>query len=99
MDYQYGYYGRPPVNNLTRVTGMDGARLYQMPPNSTVALFDGNEDLFYVKSTDGAGFPTIRTFRFEEVQPQPVPQPDYVTRDELNALSDKIDKLMEALNG
>lgn len=107
MDYQpyngYQPYGRQqyqqPVNNLTRVTGIEGARLYQMPPNSTVALFDGNEDVFYVKATDGAGFPTIRTFRFEEVPQQAQQQPDYVTRDELGALSEKIDKLMEALNG
>ena len=45
---------------LIRVTGFDGAKAYQMPPNSSVALFDSNEDIFYVKTTDGAGFPTIR---------------------------------------
>ena len=47
---------------LTRVTGIDGAKAYQMTPNSTVALFDNNEDIMYIKTTDGAGFPTIRTF-------------------------------------
>ena len=88
-----------PINNLTRVTGIEGARMYQMPPNSTVALFDGGEDIFYVKSTDGAGFPTIRAFRFEEIQQQPVPQADYVTHEEFAALSRKIDVLMDALGG
>lgn len=98
MSY-YGYQGyQQPVNTLTRVTGMEGARLYQMPPNSTVALFDGNDDLFYVKSTDGAGFPTIRTFRFEEVA-QPQAQPQYVTHDEFVALADKIDRLLGELDG
>ena len=87
-----------PVNNLTRVTGIEGARLYQMPPNSTVALFDGAEDVFYVKSTDGAGFPTIRAFRFEEIPQQPVRQ-DYVTHEEFMGLSQKIDRLMETLGG
>lgn len=46
-----------PVNNslmLTRVTGLEGAKAYQMPPNSTVALFDNNDDLMYIKTTDGA---------------------------------------------
>ena len=52
---------------LTRVTGIDGAKAYQMTPNSTVALFDNNEDIMYIKTTDGAGFPTIRTFSFNEV--------------------------------
>lgn len=46
-----------PVNNslmLTRVTGLEGAKAYQMPANSTVALFDNNDDLMYIKTTDGA---------------------------------------------
>ena len=69
--YPSSMYQRPvqPVseNTLIRVTGIEGARAYQMAPNSTVALFDGGEDLMYIKSTDGAGFPTIRKFRFTEV--------------------------------
>lgn len=56
-----------PANQLIRVTGLEGAKAYQMSPNSTVALFDNNEDIMYVKTTDGAGFPTIRTFKFEEI--------------------------------
>ena len=54
--------------NLIRVTGMDGAKAYQMQPNSTVALFDSSEDIMYIKSTDGAGFPTIRTFGFAPIE-------------------------------
>lgn len=85
-----------PVNNslmLTRVTGLEGAKAYQMPANSTVALFDNNEDLMYIKTTDGAGFPTIRTFSFSEVvaNNNPVPENvDYVTRDEFNKLKEEL---------
>lgn len=53
--------------SITRVTGEEGAKAYQMAPNSSAALFDGNEDIFYLKTTDGAGFPTIRKFKFEEI--------------------------------
>lgn len=70
---------------LIKVTGIDGAKAYQMPPNSTVALFDADNDIFYVKSTDGAGFPTIRAFSFTPIEEKP--QPDvrqFVTRDEFN---------------
>lgn len=49
---------------LIRVTGIEGAKAYRMPPNSIVPLFDGAEDVFYLKSTDGGGFPTIRVFDF-----------------------------------
>lgn len=32
--------------SITRVTGEEGAKAYQMAPNSSAALFDGNEDVF-----------------------------------------------------
>lgn len=54
------------AQQLIRVNGIEGAKAYQMPPNSTAALFDSNNDLMYIKITDGAGFPTIRTFAFTE---------------------------------
>lgn len=52
---------------IVRVNGIEGAKAYQMTPNSMVALFDNNNDIFYVKSTDGAGFATIRSFKFNEI--------------------------------
>ena len=67
---------------LIRVTGMEGAKAYQMPANSTVALFDGGQDIFYVKTTDGAGFPTIRAYAFAPYEPAAQPQQEYVTRAE-----------------
>ncbi len=70
---------------LIRVTGMDGAKAYQMPPNSVVPLFDADNDVMYVKSTDGAGFPTIRAFAFQPVEDKPEPVQQYVTRDEFDA--------------
>lgn len=78
---------------LTRVTGIDGAKAYQMTPNSTVVLFDNNEDIMYIKTTDGAGFPTIRTFSFNEVThntQQQVSNNEYVTRDEFNKLKEEL---------
>ena len=44
-----------PRDGLIRVTGMEGARAYQMPPNSAVALFDGGQDVFYVKTASSPG--------------------------------------------
>lgn len=83
---------QPPRDGLIRVTGMEGARAYQMPPNSAVALFDGGQDIFYVKTTDGAGFPTIRAYAFTPLQDQAAaPAGDYVTRAEFNALKEMIE--------
>ena len=84
-----------PTNQLQliKVSGLEGAKAYQMPPNSAAALFHESEDILYVKTTDGAGFPTIRTFRFEpfEVE-QPTPQ-KYVTLEEFEKFK------QEVLNG
>ena len=75
------------MQGLIRVNGIDGARAYQMSANSQVALFDANEDLMYVKCTDGAGFPSIRTFRFVEVTDtnQINNNNDYVSREEMES--------------
>ena len=80
-----------PRDGLIRVTGIDGARAYQMPPNSAVALFDGGQDVFYVKTTDGAGFPTIRAYSFQPMeQAQAMGASDYVTRAEFEQLKEMI---------
>ena len=72
------------TQNLIRVNGIEGAKAYQMSANSTVSLFDANEDIMYIKSTDGAGFPSIRTFSFTEVKEEnkPTQQVDYISREE-----------------
>lgn len=70
--YGMNYQG---VNNMTnsgqsliRVNGVDGAKNYNIGFNSTAALFDANEDIFYIKSTDATGFPSaMRAFRFAEI--------------------------------
>lgn len=92
-----------PSNGLTRVTGMDGAKAFQMPPNSVVALFDDSSDIFYVKSTDGAGFPTIRTFDFFEhkqdlnVPKQSVNLDNFATKQELQTVQNQLEELKGAL--
>lgn len=68
---------------IIRVNGLDGAKAYQMMPNSNIALFDGNDDVFYIKSTDGGGFGSIRTFRFEEIKSNPEAKNDYITRKDM----------------
>ena len=91
---QNPYYGQPmnnqpiltqnQIQNLIRVNGIEGAKAYQMPANSTVSLFDANEDIMYIKTTDGAGFPVIRTFSFTEIKEEnkPVEKVDYISRQE-----------------
>lgn len=80
---------------LIRVTGIDGAKAYQMPPNSVVPLFDANNDIMYIKSTDGAGFPSIRAFSFAPIEQAQEPQTEYVSRSEFDKLVEEVKGLMD----
>lgn len=99
QNYQSPYSSYPQINNsympqqtqqnqsLIRVNGENGAKAYQMGPNSVVPLFDANDDIMYIKMTDGAGFGSYRKFRFKEIfdiPEQSQPQTEYVSREEFN---------------
>lgn len=63
------------------VQGLEGAKSYQLMPNSNVVLMDSeNDGMFYIKSSDNVGMCKIRTFKYEEVQQK---EKEYITRDEL----------------
>lgn len=87
---------------LVRVTGIDGARAYQMPPNSVSALFDDTQDVFYIKSTDSGGFGTIKGYQFVPIEP-PSPTPvamqmptnDFVTRQEFQKQFDELKGMID----
>ena len=101
--YQYASYRSPyEVQNqpqqIVSVKGMEGAKAYQMYPNSTVALFDSNNDLFYLKKTDGAGFATIRRFKFVEIgEEENKVSSDFEKR--LSDLSREVEELKGVVNG
>lgn len=102
--YMYNQVGNPrPTNNVVRVTGIEGAKAYQLAPNSSVALFDGNEDIFFFKSTDGAGFPTIRAFEFSEIPlsslTHVIDTSQYVNIEDFNTLKESVEKLVKELGG
>lgn len=92
----WGYHPQmtQAVNGLVSVTGIDGARAYPLPPNSSMPLFDANDDVMYVKTTDGAGFPTVKAYRFEQVDAEE-PKAGYVTRGEFDELARRLDALAE----
>lgn len=89
---------QPQPQALTWVTGIEGAKAYQMPANSTVSLFDKNDDLMYIKSTDGAGFPTIRTFKFyeeTEKESKTISVDDYVSKTEFETFKKEVAEYVE----
>ena len=84
------------------VQGEAGAKSYLVAPNTSVLLMDSENSQFYIKTTDQAGMPTLRTFVYQEVtgapqnaQKQPETDLDdkYVTRQEYNDLRGKCEEL------
>lgn len=98
----------PQVNQgLLWVQGEAGAKSYLVAPNTTVLLMDSEASRFYLKSTDGAGMPNLRTFEYTEVSqnaPQALNSRDfnfddkYVTREEYESLKNQYEDIMEKLN-
>ena len=82
-----------PVNGLVSVTGIEGAKAYQLPPNSSMPLFDNDNDILYLKTTDAGGFPTIKSFRFEAMDQEPEQKTEYATKADLEALVARIDEI------
>ena len=94
----YPYYNFQPFQQkqeLIRVNGLEGAKNYPLSPGSTIALFDAESDIMYIKSMDAGGFPSIRTFSFSETTSKPVD----ATESRFSAIAMEIAKLKEALNG
>lgn len=92
-----------PVNGIVKVNGRDSAMQYQLPPNSTSpALFDQSGTCFYIVTTDGTGMKTVECFDFTpHVQEQPV-QVDgasFVSRQEFEDFTAKVNAALGALNG
>ena len=89
-----------PVHGFVYVTGLDGAKAYQMPPNSEMPLFDAGGDVMYIKTTDGAGFPTIKVCDVSERTGVANAQAsEYVTRDELQRVYADLSAQMEQMKG
>lgn len=98
----YGNYGLTPQvptqprSEIIRVHGEEGAKAYQMPPNSAILLLDDTNPILWFKTTDGAGYPTVMAYDIiphtnaQEI----VAQPNY----DYQVLEERISKLERRLN-
>ena len=94
-------------NSLIWVSGEAGAKAYLVAPNTTVQLWDSEAQTIYLKSADGSGMPTMKildyTIREQAPQGQSVPTlmhdevSEYVTKSELTAFEEKIQKQLDKI--
>ena len=75
-------------NGIIWVQGIEGAKAYQLAPNSNAILLDSeNDGKFYIKVSDNVGMCNLRTFSYTEVTNTPTTDmSNYVTRQELETM-------------
>ena len=94
------YFSPNPItaaatNNIVWVQGIEGAKAWQLAPNSMVILLDSEvENKMYIKVSDNIGMCTLRIFSYvEETAPTTNNNLDlsqYVTKEELSTLIKEI---------
>ena len=94
-------------NGIIWVQGEAGAKSYIVNQGNSVVLFDSEDKLFYIKSVDGSGIPSLRTFKFDEVTadqpkqetplsaPAQAPAENYVTREEYETVAEQCRKMAD----
>lgn len=88
-----------PNNGIIWVQGEAGAKSYLVAPNTTVQLWDSEDQIIYLKSADASGMPTMKILDYTvrgsnlPVSEVFIPDDKYVLKDELSGLKSKIDRL------
>ena len=81
----------PQRCQVIKVNGRNGADAFRMAADSSVLLLDENEPIVWLKTTDGAGYPTITPYSIAPYQPAP--------EINVNDLEIRIKRLEDILNG
>lgn len=105
--YQNQQITQPQANNssIIWVQGEAGAKSYLVAPNTTVQLWDSEQQTIYLKSADASGMPSIKVLDYtirQEAHRSPVEAFDpnngnNVSREDLNGLQRQIDALKDEL--
>ena len=90
-------------NSIIWVQGEAGAKSYMVAPNTTVQLWDSEQQTIYLKSADASGMPSIKTLDYTIRSEAPKsPQESFhaqapieISRKDLDALQSQIDALKD----
>lgn len=77
------------LNDLQKTKGMNGARTILTRPSSRIAVFDEEDDIFYIIQTDINNNKTVSRFRFQ-LEPEPKPEDIFASKEEINELKGEI---------
>lgn len=83
---------------IITVNSYEEARNYPVLFNNTELMLDNHKDVFYVKSVDNLGKVNVATYKFEKIENEDSTA-NFVTVDQFNSLSNKIDTIIKELGG
>lgn len=98
-------------NNIIWVSGEAGAKAFLIAPNTTVQLWDSDDQVIYLKSADASGMPSMKILDYTIRSQTPVNAtvsgsaaqgisgPAYATKADVEALAGQIDTLRAELDG
>lgn len=96
--YQPAQQAQQNNNSVIWVQGEAGAKSYLVAPNTTVALFDSEAQIIYLKSADAAGMPSIKTLDYT-IREMPLPAKqagvEYATKADLEDLRKIVEGMKE----
>lgn len=98
-NYQQNTQQQMQGNGIVWVSGEAGAKAYLVAPNTSVALWDSESDVIYLKSADASGMPSMKVIDYKvrnsasEQSYSVNQQVSYATKDDVNMLQSEIDKL------
>ena len=81
------------------VQGESGAKSYLVAPNTTVQLWDSENQVIYLKSADSSGMPSIKTLDYSirdaqsAAEPIKVNENKFISKDELDGLKNDLESL------
>lgn len=94
---------QPQTTGIIWVSGEAGARGYMVSPNTTVQLWDSDQQVIYLKSADASGMPSLKIldYTIRDQTPKNTPMSvsnvaavnpsDYVTKTEFDDLKMKFE--------
>lgn len=59
-----------PRQEVVKVHGLEGAKAYRLPENSSAILLDDTGEIVWIKATDGAGYPDIQAYTLTPYYPE-----------------------------
>lgn len=90
MYQNFGMQNNTQRQEVVKVSGRNGAEAYQMTPNSSALLLDDSSPIVWLKTTDGAGYPTLTPYSITPYKPEP--------EVDIKSLEMRIAKLEEMFN-